>query len=64
MGRESLLAHARSLRDNPGYRASFSRRNRPLYQPSGDHPMTTIVDHHQVHCHGRAGRLETIPCRR
>ena len=34
------------------------------YRPPGDSPVTTIVDNYQVHCRRRAGRLETIPCRR
>ena len=37
---------------------------RPRNPAAEDPPVTSVVDHHQVHCRRRAGRPETVPCRR
>ena len=58
------LAHVSSLRDNWLYRAAFYPPKLPRNPAAEDSPVTTIVDHHQVHCRRRACQLETIPCRR
>ncbi len=57
------LAHVSSPRDNCLYRAAFSPRNHHEIAPP-ETALATAANNPRNDRHGRAGRLETIPCRR